>query len=114
MSGHQFRFKRSDFLVYMRRHPAYVSSTKELPNRTNVVIGEVPENKKDEVFALHNHTIQYGPIDEESENSHTSLYSGRSGQVTPGDRKNGKREGFPTIKVDMYSSAGSRNLDAES
>ena len=77
MSGHQFRFKKSDFLVYMRRHPAYVTSTKELPNRTNVVIGEVPENKKDEVFALHNHTI--GPIDEESENSHTSLYSGRSG-----------------------------------
>ena len=52
MSGHQFRFKKSDFLVYMKRHPTYVTSSKELPNKTNVVIGSTPTkaNEKEEVF----------------------------------------------------------------
>ena len=42
MSGHQFRFKKPDFLVYMKRHPTYVTSSRELPNRANVEVGPTP------------------------------------------------------------------------
>ena len=57
MSGHQFRFKKSDFLVYMKRHPTYVTLSKELPNKGNVEVGAAPTSPKEEMFQLANHTI---------------------------------------------------------
>ena len=108
MSGHQFRFKKSDFLVYMRRHPTYVTSSRELPHRANVEAGgATPTSQNGEVFqGLANHTI--GQIDEESENSQPSMYSGRSG--TPAGGRKGAGQG-PPVKADLFASNRSAHTE---